>query len=296
MTSSGRSAGSSLLTLFAAKGTLRVVLSHRIYRVLPALMPYIEHLWMARGYLSKNWRNMILPDGAVELIVNLGDPQRLCDPRDHSKSTLFRHSWVSGERREPIVIDEEGHVDLVGVRFKPGGAWPFLSLPISEFTGRVVELEAILGREAEELSGRMSEVSDEDERFRLLQSWLLLRLRRGAPPTPAVRYALNLIRSGTEGLRIGHIPEKIGVSHKHLLREFDRCVGLPPKLFARLCAFQRAIGSIAQKTELNWADVATTCGYYDQAHFIHEFRAFSGFTPTMYLSRRGPYLNYLSLE
>jgi AraC-like DNA-binding protein len=88
----------------------------------------------------------------------------------------------------------------------------------------------------------------------------------------------------------------VGISHKHLLREFDRCVGLTPKLFARLWAFQRVIQGIGQKPEADWSDVAVTCGYYDQAHLIREFRAFSGLTPASYLGKRGPFLNYLAVE
>ena len=105
------------------------VLIHRIHPVGPALSPYVEHLWMAHGRLSTPWRNMILPDGAVELIFNLGDPQKLCHPADRNRSTTFRHSWISGERTAPIVIDESGTVHLVGVRLKPAGAWPFLGVP-----------------------------------------------------------------------------------------------------------------------------------------------------------------------
>jgi AraC-like DNA-binding protein len=67
-------------------------------------------------------------------------------------------------------------------------------------------------------------------------------------------------------------------------------------LFARLCAFQRLIRSVGQKTEVDWAGTAATCGYHDQAHLIHEFRAFSGLTPTAYLMKRGPFLNYLEVE
>ena len=54
------------------------MLSHRIRPVSEILAPHVEHLWVVRGYLLARWRNMILPDGAMELIVNLGDPQKLC--------------------------------------------------------------------------------------------------------------------------------------------------------------------------------------------------------------------------
>jgi len=230
---------------------------------------------------------MILPDGAVELIINLGDPQKLCHPDDYLRSTSFRHSWISGERTAPIVIDEAGDVHLIGVRLRAGGAWPFLGLPLSEFTGRVVELDAVLGREIDRLR--------DEARFNLVEAWLLRRMRARAQPPRAVSYALEIIRRGGDAVRIGQIADEVGLSHKHLLREFDRCVGLRPKMFARVCSFQRAIDWIGHKPSVDWADAAVACGYYDQAHFIHEFRAFSGLTPASYLAKRGPFLNYLAL-
>ena len=101
---------------------------------------------MVRGYLPTRWRNMILPDGAMELMINLGDPQKLCARDNPAKHTIFRQSWISGERTTPIVIDEIGYVHLVGVRLRAGGAWPFLGIPLREFTDQVVELETIIAR------------------------------------------------------------------------------------------------------------------------------------------------------
>jgi AraC-like DNA-binding protein len=272
------------------------VLTHRIRPAARALMPHVEHLWIVRGYLGANWRNMILPDGAMELIINLGDPQKLCQRDDLAKHTVFRHSWISGERTAPIVIDEIDHVHLVGVRLRAGGAWPFLGIPLREFTDQVVELEAILGREADDLRDRLDEAPDDNARFDLLESWLLQRARSRTEPTRSVTHALRIIYGGLDTVRIGKIADTIGISHKHLLREFDRCVGLTPKLFARLCSFQRVIRSIGQKTEVDWAGTAATCGYHDQAHLIHDFRAFSGLTPAKYLTKRGRYLNYLEVD
>jgi AraC-like DNA-binding protein len=274
----------------------RSVLSHRLRPVSPVLAPHVEHLWMVRGYLPVRWRNMILPDGAMELIFNLADPQKLCARNNLTKHTVFRHSWISGERLSPIVIDEIGYVHLIGVRLRAGGAWPFLGIPLREFTDQVLELETIFGREIEDLRDQLSEAPDDDSRFDLLEAWLVRRARTRTHPTRSVRYALGVIQSGLDAARIGKIADTIGISHKHLLREFDRCVGLTPKVFARLCAFQRVIRFVGQKAEVDWASTAATCGYHDQAHLIHEFRAFSGLTPANYLTKRGPFLNYLEIE
>ena len=98
---------------------------------------------MVRGQLPARWRNMILPDGTMALIINLGDSQSLCASDDLDRHTLFHHSWISGERTTPIVIDESGYVHLVGIRFRAGGAWPFLGMPLREFSDQVVELEIV---------------------------------------------------------------------------------------------------------------------------------------------------------
>jgi AraC-like DNA-binding protein len=272
------------------------MLIHRIRPVLPPLAPHVEHLWMARGQLPARWRNMILPDGAIELIVNLGDPQNLCEPDNPARQTVFKKSWISGERTAPIVIDESGYVHLVAVRLRAGGAWPFLGIPLREFTGQVVELEAILGPEINELRERLGEAADDEARFDLVENWLAERIRDRTPPTRSVNQALRLIHEGADAVRIGRMADEIGISHKHLLREFDRCVGLTPKVLARLCSFQRVIHSIGQKPEVDWSGTAAQCGYYDQAHLIREFRAFSGLTPGSYLGKRGPFLNYLEVD
>ena len=81
------------LTAGSALRHSRSMLSHRTRPVLPPLAPHVEHLWMVRGRLPGRWRNRILPDGAMELIINLGDPQRLCATDDlERRHTVFCHS------------------------------------------------------------------------------------------------------------------------------------------------------------------------------------------------------------
>lgn len=183
---------------------------------------------------------MIFPDGAMELILNLGDPQKLCR-RENQEETFFKRSWISGERAAPIVIEETGEVHLVGARFKPGGAYPFFRFPVSELTGRVVELDAIWGGELERLREQLAEAPDAQTVFARLEQWLQNRRSSHMQPSRSVAFALARIQRGGDEARIGRIVEMTGISHKHLTREFDRWVGLTPKLLARIFAFQSAI-------------------------------------------------------
>ncbi len=222
--------------------------------------------------------------------------KKLCDPRDFKRHTSFKRSWISGERDAPIVIEETGVIHLVGVRFKPGGAYPFFRFPISEFTARVVELDSVWGGEIDRLRQQLADAAQPAAVFAHLEGWLSRRLTGQAEPCRPVAFALDRIRIGGEDARIGRIVEQTGISHKHLVREFDRHVGLSPKTFARVCAFQSAVKHIGFKPSVDWADTAAACGYFDQAHFIREFRSFTGMTPAVYLNRRGPFLNYVTVD
>ena len=271
------------------------MLFHRTWQLPPPLGAFVEHIWVARGFLKAPWRNAILPDGAVDLMVNLGQPQYLCLGTRQENLAAFAHSWLSGERLKPIVIEEAGSVDVLGVRFRPGGAWPILHFPVSEFTGHVVQLDSLPDLGMERLRQQLAEAVDDDARVGLMKAWLISRLRDGSSATPAVRYALSKM-NGSGFARIGELVKEIGISHKQFLREFERCVGLKPKTFARLRAFQRVINFVGHRVEPVWADAANACGYHDQAHFNHEFQDFSGLTPSEYLRLRGPLLNYLTLR
>jgi AraC-like DNA-binding protein len=271
------------------------VLFHRTWQLPPPLGAFVEHIWVARGHLGVPWRNAILPDGAVDLMVNLGDPQYLCLGGCHDRLTAFSRSWLSGDRMKPIVIEELGDVDLLGVRFRPGGAWPILHIPVSEFTGHIVELDSLSDLEMEPLRQQLAGAQDDNARVCRMQAWLMSRFFRGTLAAPAVTYALK--KMGRTGLaRIGELVAEIGISHKQFLREFEKCVGLKPKAFARLRALQQIIEVVGYDQDPVWIDAALSCGYHDQAHFIHEFQDFSGLTPSEYLRMRGPFLNYLTMS
>jgi AraC-like DNA-binding protein len=272
------------------------MLFHQRHVPRPPLSACIENLWLVRGSLARPWRNLIFPDGAMELILNLGDPQKLCRRRNVHEGAMFKRSWISGERDAPIVIEENGVIHLVGIRFKPGGAYPFFRFPISELTGHVVELGDIWGNEIDALLEQLIGATEPALVFARLEAWLRQRLSGLAEPSRPVAFALSRLQRGGGDARIGRIVEEIGISHKHLVREFDRRVGLSPKTFARVCAFQSVISHIGFKPAMDWADTAAACGYFDQAHFIHEFRSFTGMTPAAYLPRRGPFLNYIMID
>jgi AraC-like DNA-binding protein len=94
---------------------------------------------------------------------------------------------------------------------------------------------------------------------------------------------------------VSAVTDYIGISTRRFIQLFHQQVGLTPKAFCRVRRFQRVLRSVHGRREVDWAQVALDCGYYDQPHFIHDFQAFSGFTPSAYLALATTHLNHVPL-
>ncbi len=254
---------------------------------------FVENIWLVRGQVGKPVRQMLLPDGAMVVIFNLGEPQKLCERADVRRHAMFRASWVSGQQPQPIVIEQAGSYHLVGIRFRPAGAFPLFRFSLAELTGRVVELEDIWGREASAVRQQLGAAVDDRARLVCLELWLARRLKPETAPDPRIGFAARMLQSGGTG--VGRLAEETNFSHKHFVHEFERQVGLTPKYFGRVQRLQRTIVLVGHRNRVDWPEVALAGGFYDQAHLINEFRCLIGITPTEYLVRRSPYIGYLNV-
>ena len=112
---------------------------------------------------------------------------------------------------------------------------------------------------------------------------------------PAVTYALEEFHNITQTRTVTGVTEQIGISPKRFISIFSQEVGLTPKLFCRIRRFQDTLQRIKSGRQIDWAEIALSGGYFDQAHFIHDFQAFSGLNPSTYLRHQGEHLNHVPL-
>jgi AraC-like DNA-binding protein len=267
----------------------------RTYIPRPPLSDFVEVFWHYDGPDPPHSRERCLPTGTVEIVVNLSDNEaRAYDRRDAYRPRSFRGPLVCGAHSGFFVIDTAGQRSTMGVHFKPGGAFPFLG-SAGELRDALVPLEALWGARAAELRDRLLDAATAQTRFRVLEQALLARATRLSGRHPAVALALDEFQKAPQRLRVSEVARWSGISHRRFIRAFDEEVGLTPKLFCRIQRFQRALRLVENGQRVEWADVALGCGYFDQAHLINDFRAFSGVTPTAYLEIRGDHFNHLPL-
>ena len=264
----------------------------------PPLNSFIEFFWFYDGFAPDHTKEKLLPDGTMELIIDLRDhPKHTYDPQTLKTEREYRKSWLSGMHHDHIVI-EASPGSMMGVHFKPGGAWPFFCRPLSEFTDNVVEFDCVVGAEASLLRDRLLAAPTPEVKFKILEQFFSHKGGDRLYPDRAVHFAIEQMISVPMRLLIRDLAAKVGISQKHLISLFDQRVGMTPKQLDRVLRFQRVIQTLSasKPREVDWSAVAIDCGYYDQAHFINDFQSFSGMTPTAYLVQQWEYSNYVIVE
>jgi AraC-like DNA-binding protein len=248
----------------------------------PPLRDFVELLWLYQGYSPGHARERLLPSGTVELVVNLRDDE-----------PGFREPILAGPHSEAFILDTAHAASVIGAHFKPGGAFPFLGMPAAEVHNRTVSLSDLWGSRAFELKERILEAPSVDAKFDVLER-ALLRSARALTTHPAVRFALRELGDDRPG-SVGEVTNRIGMSQRCFIERFKNEVGLTPKLFSRVRRFQSVISRLHGEYEVDWVEVALDAGYFDQAHFIHDFRAFSGLNPSAYLALQSAHKNHVPL-
>ena len=265
----------------------------RHYRPAAPLSNFVDLFWYYSGFVRPHTKERLLPTGTIELVINLRENQvRTYDPDHTEVCRRFPGSVVIGAHSRFFVIDTSEQNDVIGIHFKPGGAFPFLAPPADEFRDAHVGLDAIWGAGAGELREQLLEAPTPEAKFALLESTLLSRVSHYPEQHAAVAHALQCLDRAPHLHTISALTERVGLSPKRFIQLFTGQVGLTPKLYCRVRRFQRVLQTVQQSRRVDWAGVATACGYYDQAHFIRDFQAFSGLKPSTYLCARDGYLDH----
>lgn len=264
----------------------------------PPLSGFVELFWFYDGYFpGSHKKERLLPDGSVELVINLKeDEARIYDRENLDKYTRLPGALLCGPHSSFFVIDTAQQDSVVGVHFKPGGAFPFFEMPVSELHNLHVSLEDLWGREAGLLRQRLLESQTPEKKFQVLEECLLAQAFRPLVRHRAVDCALALFRNIHTAPAMTELADQIGISSRRFIQLFSNEVGLRPKAFARVRRFQQVLQNIRTGAEFSWADMAASCGYYDQAHFIHDFKEFSGINPTTYLAQKTQHLNHVPIH
>lgn len=269
-----------------------------IFRHRPPPQPlaeFVATLWYCKGIMPGHRRDTIVASGDMALLINLAADELVWyTGESYATRNTLKGIGLGGTHSGHFAIDA-GQPEIMGVQFRPGGAYPFFGPSAQEFADGHVSLEDVWGSKAERLHQRLVQAPDPDSKFDILTCALVDAAPRALAHDPAVALALDRFARTPLMAAVGTTAKEAEISHKRFIRLFTAEVGMSPKLFLRIQRFDRLLAHVSRAPDVQWAEIAADHGYYDQSHFIRDFRDFTGMTPSVYLARRGPDLHHIPL-
>ncbi|HEU4470124.1 MAG TPA: helix-turn-helix transcriptional regulator [Flavisolibacter sp.] len=249
----------------------------------PALTRYVRFFWVLEGQPRDGlYIHRSMPDGCAELLFHYKGIFRELHPGGSSSTSITSGIAGPSDRFSRFAIDRP--FGLFGVYLYPYALSRLFGIPASDFINSIPCLDELLGQQGRDLEERMMLAACNKKRASIIGSFLLRRLAiedcHSHPcVVPMVRYIME-----TKGTRpIEELAANYHLSKRHLERLFKQHTGFSPKLYSRIVRFHHAM-SFFGKSQGSLTDIAYDCGYFDQSHFIHEFREFSGLHPRHYFA------------
>ncbi|HEX5168934.1 MAG TPA: helix-turn-helix domain-containing protein [Cyclobacteriaceae bacterium] len=246
----------------------------------------VECYWIIEDNNPNPIQQKIVPDGFPEIIFHYGDAYRI---KLHDTWKTQAKALLAGQLTKYFFLENTGRSKVLGIKFKPTAIAHLFGISMYELTDNVIELDAGISDQLNPLPGISSEAFKHHEAIEVLNSRLLL-LSNYFRPAQTER-AIDLVFDTNGSINIHELSKRAGISQRQLERLFKKYVGLSPKFYCRVIRFAYIFKMVEEK-KTNWADLGLQAGFYDQPHFIRNFKGFTGEDPSAYLFDQASLANF----
>lgn len=262
----------------------------REYKPSPALSPYVELFWEGHFNVSKApfASRKVVPNGYLEIIIHLVDAH--CELLQDASFRSSPSQTLIGLFPKPYEVHFKDSVRVFGIRLKPEGAYPVLGMPAAEVQEHFADLEMLMGRHFREFTERLREKGNALEMISLSEAYLLKRLDENQAGLYYLNRAAEMIRRRKGLISMEELAEKAYISPRQLEREFKQKIGMTPKGYMRLARLNEVNRLLKNGKWRGMAALAYKSGYADQAHFIRDFKHFTGEKPTVFVKEMGQFI------
>tara|TARA_R110002167_G_scaffold268225_1_gene474752 strand:+ start:39 stop:854 length:816 start_codon:yes stop_codon:yes gene_type:complete len=237
-------------------------------------------------------RQRIIPDGCIEMAFILGDDIKRYTSKD--EFILQPRAMVLGQTIEPFYIEPTGFVNTFAIRFYPYGFANFVTMPIKDLANKETPIELLFGAyTAKELEQKIIHATDTKQRIEIIENFLLEKLNDKITIDNIVKQTVEALLSSNGTESITTILKEDLSKRRQLERNFKKQIGISPKQLGKVIRLQTALKMMLNKKKDNLTNIAFESEYFDQAHFIKDFKEFTGINPKEFLGNENMALSTL---
>ncbi|NND31466.1 MAG: AraC family transcriptional regulator [Saprospiraceae bacterium] len=256
-------------------------MEYKTYQPATELSSFIKCIWTLKSSAGDTLiKQRIVPDGCMELIFHFGDPY--LQYRNDGTTIVQPRSFVFGQITHALEIEPTGKTDIFAVRFHPDGYLPFATLPLIKMRNKATRLSELFGSAGEVLEGKMYHAANATQRKNICESFLLERLPGDEAIDQIINASVTVILQSQGDVQVAALSDDLHIHRRKLERRFASIVGISPKQLAKIIRLQRTLKMLSAKGGCNLTRLAHESNYYDQAHFIKDFKEFTGQSPKQF--------------
>ncbi len=253
------------------------------------LKNYIRHYcFMESDSSDGNIVERVIPTENVQLMFHYRNPFVVVQGE-----TIARHqprTIISGLSNSYSDVSTFGQAGVVFVQFQPAGACHFFKFPLSEIENQSLDLSDIFFSEIKQIEEQLFESKTIQEKVFLIEKFLMGKYS----PIPQydqllVDKGIQLIKQSRGQISANNLAERLVTTPKSMERKFSNHLGKTPKQYIKLVRFQETLNDFSTHKNIHLTEYAYRNGYFDQAHFIRDFKSFSGYTPKEFVAKYPDY-------
>ncbi|TDS16709.1 AraC family transcriptional regulator [Maribacter caenipelagi] len=263
----------------SSKGTIQNHKMHyEIFEPQENLKEWVKCYWnLESDFENTPLKNTIVPDGTMKLIFHYGDTYK--HHPNNKESIILPNCFLIGQLTKPYVVEPLGVTGSFVVRFQPSGFLPFTNISIKEIQNTAVPIEELFGKEGVKIGNQILNANATSERIALIETFLLERLTEKNVIDNIVKSTVDIIIEANGQFSVNELSEQNNINRRQLTRKFSSTIGLSPKQLIKTLRIQNTLKTLLTKEITSLTDLAYENEYFDQAHFIKDFKEFTGLTP-----------------
>ncbi len=245
-----------------------------------SLSRLIDCYWVVEDDNPAIRKQKIIPDGYPEVIFHYGDPYRI---NISGTWEIQSRQLLAGQIRNHFYLQNTGRSGMIGIKFKPAALSLCYGLDMSVYTDRVVDLAEVPATKSlyEKLSPVIGSEATYLSRIKEMEEHFIATLHVQKDPDSLIENTLRLIFESSGQINVSELCSTLDTGERKLERLFRQHIGLPPKFYTRIIRFNH-IFRLLQEKKYAWSELAQLTGFYDQSHFIKNFKEFTGEDPSAY--------------